>query len=249
MSAAVIHHRLRDIDVLEIEFGQQLLGALIHRAVVHAAARQRDLVAEVDVFRHRELRHEHQFLVNDHDACVFGVAYILGLERLAVPEDLPVPRAVRIHRRQHFHQRGFARAVLAAQSDAFTGRHLEVDPVERLCTAERLLDAAHFQQRRSHLVSFASRTTRSGLLRTTHAVCGVPSHAAAIGGRGVSMRERGAPMDRARRAWWVPTASPCMTLDLRHGGEACIAPLRPDALSIGRADGAFRPIHRARHAH
>ena len=40
---------------LMLEFAQQFVGALVHRRVIHAAAGQRDLVAEKDVLRHRQL--------------------------------------------------------------------------------------------------------------------------------------------------------------------------------------------------
>ena len=55
MAAAIIHHRLRGVDTANAEFAQQFVGALVHRRVVHAAAGQRDFIAEKDVLGHRQL--------------------------------------------------------------------------------------------------------------------------------------------------------------------------------------------------
>ena len=117
-----------------------------HRRVVHASAGQRQFVAHEDVFGHRQVGHQGQFLVNDDDAGGFGFADRLGLERLAVPENFAVPGAVGIDRRQHLHQGGFAGAVLAAQADAFARPDLDVDAIERFDTAEGFDDAVHLQQ-------------------------------------------------------------------------------------------------------
>jgi hypothetical protein len=72
--------------------------------VVHAAARQRDLVAEEDIFGDRQLGHQHQFLVDDDDAGRFRLADRLRPQGLAFPDNFAIPGAVRVDRRQHFHQ-------------------------------------------------------------------------------------------------------------------------------------------------
>jgi hypothetical protein len=150
MAAAVVHHRLRHIDAFDMQLAQQFVGALEHRGVVHAAARQRDLVAKKDVLRHRELRHQHQLLVDDHDPGALRVAHVHGLQRLPFPEDLAIPGAIRIDPGQHLHQRRFARAVLAAQADAFARRHGQIDTVQSLHAGKRFDDAVHRQQRLRH---------------------------------------------------------------------------------------------------
>ncbi len=103
-------------------------------------------MAHKDVFGHRQVRHQGQFLVDNDDARGLGFADRLGLEWLPVPEDFTVPGAIGVNRRQHLHQGGFARTVFTAQADTFPRPYLDIDAVQRLDTAKGFDDAVHLQQ-------------------------------------------------------------------------------------------------------
>jgi hypothetical protein len=53
-----------------------------------------------------------------------------------------------MHGAEDFHQRGFARAVLAAQRNDFAASDLKADVVERNHAGKALADSAHFGERR-----------------------------------------------------------------------------------------------------
>lgn len=146
VTAAVLRHRQRHVHVRHLELAHQGFGTVEHRRVVHAPTRQGQFVAHEDVFGHRQVRHQGQFLVDDDDAGRLGFADGLGLQRLAVPKDFALPGAIRVDRRQHLHQGGFTGTVLAAQADAFARSYLDVDAVERVDTAKAFDDAVHLQQ-------------------------------------------------------------------------------------------------------
>ncbi len=151
MAATVIHHRQRDINVGHFQLTHKFRRAPVHRRIVHAPARQRQLVSHENVLGYRQLLHQHQLLMDDDDAGSFGVAHGLRFQRLPLPQDFTLPGAARINARQHFHQRRFTRAVFAAQAEAFTSLDLDVYAVECSDSAEFLDDALHFQQIVGHV--------------------------------------------------------------------------------------------------
>src|SRR5471032_3369634 len=146
VAAAVMHHGQRHVQFRDLQFTQQLVGALVHGCVMHAPARQGNFAAHEDILGHGQLRHQHQFLVDDDDAGVFRVADRLRPQRLAFPQDFALPATVRIDAGQHLHQGRLAGAIFAAQADTFAGLHLQVDTVERADTAKLFDDAFHFKQ-------------------------------------------------------------------------------------------------------
>ncbi|MNT13749.1 hypothetical protein D3C72_1487300 [compost metagenome] len=181
MAAAVIHHGLRHVQFGNFQFAQQLVGALVHGRVMHAPAGQGNLAAHEDILGHGQLRHQHQLLVDDDDARVFRVADRLRAQGLAIPQDLAIPGAMRVHAGQHLHQGRLAGAILAAQADALAGPHLQVDAVKRADTAKLFDDAFHFKQIVGHAHSRCGYGGNVGLRGThgaanpTYGRCGRPT--------------------------------------------------------------------------
>ena len=91
------------------------LAAAAERFVPVDDAVPAGLVAQEHVFGDRELRGERKLLVNDDDADVLAVDDAAEAPLLAPVEDLAFVRAVRVDPAEHFHQRGFSGAVLAAE--------------------------------------------------------------------------------------------------------------------------------------
>ncbi len=143
VAAAILRHRQRHIHVRHLEFTHQRLGAVQHRRVVHAPTGQGQFVAHENVLGHRQVGHQGQFLMNDDNPGGLGFADGLGLERLPIPEDFPLPGAVRVHRRQHLHQGGFTRTVFTAQAHTLPRFDLDVDAVKGVDTAKAFDDAVH----------------------------------------------------------------------------------------------------------
>ena len=146
LAARVGQHRQRDVDVGHLQLVHQRRRPGVHRFVVDEPEAPSQFRAEEDVLRHRQVRHHHQFLVDDDDPRVFRLTNRVGLELLALPQDRPFPGAVRMDGRKHFHQRRLAGAVLAAESDDLAWPNLQVDPANRLDAGEFLGDAAHLQK-------------------------------------------------------------------------------------------------------
>src|SRR3569833_1355027 len=83
------------------------------------------LVAQEDVLRDRQVRHQRELLVDDHDADVLAVADAAELRDLAVEDDLAVIAAGRVDAGQDLHQRRLPGAVLAADGVDLTAPHRE----------------------------------------------------------------------------------------------------------------------------
>ena len=111
----------------------------------HAVAR---LLAQEDVLPHRHVGDEGEFLVDDGDALVDGLAdgCVAQLKFVAVQLDRPGVGAVGVDPAQDLHQGGLAGAVLPAQSVDFASPHLDahvgegVDPGESLGYAGNIED-------------------------------------------------------------------------------------------------------------
>ena len=103
------------------------------------------LPAEHHVLDHRHRLDQHEVLVNHRDAGRHRLAGMVTGKFSAAEDD----RAGigRHHSEKHFHQRAFARTVLAEQTEDLTRLHVEIDPVVGPQCAERAHNAPHFQER------------------------------------------------------------------------------------------------------
>ena len=109
------------------------------------------LAAEENIRRHVEIIQDVQFLVDERDAVAHGVIDAVDFHRLAVNKDFPGVRLV--DAAEDFHQRGFARAVLADQRDDLARINFEVHFAQREHAGEALGYSAQLEQRRRWLVT------------------------------------------------------------------------------------------------
>ena len=79
------------------------------------------------------------------DAFAFGITNVRGLKHLTGKDDFALVAAVRIDPAQHLHQRGFPRAVFAAQRHHFAGVQPQAYVVDRFHRPEGFGDAFHFK--------------------------------------------------------------------------------------------------------
>ena len=154
--------RLGDLDQLllaDAEIGDERVGRFFQADLlpaVRASWRRRasqsmtpicrGLVAEKDILGDRQQRNERQFLMDDDDAEMFAVGNGGEPALLALVDDFAFIGAVGIDAAEHFHQRRFAGAVLAANRvnlaafttrltsrSAFTpGKLLEIPRISRI---------------------------------------------------------------------------------------------------------------------
>ena len=127
-----------------------LRGLGVGQVPVDEAAAAPPLVAEEDVLGDRQVRHQRELLVDDHDPDVLAVADAAEVHRLAVVDDLAVVAAGRVDAREHLHQRGLAGAVLTADRVDLAAADVEVDVLQRLDPGEGLGDGAHLQDVLGH---------------------------------------------------------------------------------------------------
>ena len=104
-----------------------------------------DLIAQEDVLLDRHIRHQGKFLMDNHDTLAFGIANGLEFAGLAVVDDIAFIGAVRVHARQHVHQRRFAGAVFTADGEYLATFHGDIHILERSDRAETLDDMIHLQ--------------------------------------------------------------------------------------------------------
>ena len=128
--------------LFESDLVQQGLRHLVRRHPVDHAALG-GLVAQEDVFGDGQEGHQGQLLVDDGHAQMFAVADALELALFPLKHDGAAVAAVGVDAREHFHQRGFARAVFAHDGVDFTGAHLQVDPVQGNDAREGFADIPH----------------------------------------------------------------------------------------------------------
>ena len=106
------------------------------------------LAGQVDVFGHRQVRHEVQLLVNDRDARRLGL-----VRRIEVPHFALVGERAFVGRElaaDHFHQRRLAGAVFAAHRVHLAAVQFQAHPFERGDREEALGDALQAQQGLDH---------------------------------------------------------------------------------------------------
>ena len=133
----------RDFDA---ECAHRLHRAAVHRLVVERQTARR-LAAEKHVLRHREMRREHDLLVDQHDAAT------LGVDRTAQADFRPVePELASARRqmpRQDFHQGRLARAIFADDRVDLAGCDREIDVGEDLDRPEgtRQTNSLHHRTR------------------------------------------------------------------------------------------------------
>ncbi len=161
----LLRQRLGDLDQLllaDAYVGDQRIGGFLqaHRLHQLAAAAEgfvpvddavpRRLVAQKHIFGDRELRRERKLLVDDDDADMLAVGDPVETALFALIEDLAFVGAERMDPAEHFHQRGFSSAVLAAKGVdlAFLNRKIDVpqgdDPRELFGDAPHFEDCRHF---------------------------------------------------------------------------------------------------------
>jgi hypothetical protein len=101
------------------------------------------LAAKKNVFASRQMRDEIKFLVDGADAQALRVLWVPDLDVLSVKNDLP--RTLMIGSAQNFHERGFARAVLAEKDMNLTPPQIEINVVQSHDAGKGLPDMTHFQ--------------------------------------------------------------------------------------------------------
>ena len=134
--------------------GQKLRGHFILFALVEQYAVHR-LAADEYVFRHRQILHQVQFLMDDGNAQRLRVARVVDLHGLAVEQDLA--RVHLVDACEHLHHRRFSGAVLAHQRVDFAAFQFKVAIVQRVNAWKVFLDPPHLQQDFTH----APRTSLS----------------------------------------------------------------------------------------
>ncbi|MOA14569.1 hypothetical protein D3C78_1346770 [compost metagenome] len=83
--------------------------------------------------------------MNDGDTFTLGIANMSRLQRLSGKYDFALVASVRIDTAQHFHQRGFPRAIFTTQRDDFAGIQAQAYIVDGFHRAKSFGDAFHFQ--------------------------------------------------------------------------------------------------------
>jgi hypothetical protein len=121
------------------------------------------LVAQNDVLCDRQVRHQGELLVDDHDAPALAVGDVAEVPGLALVDDLARVGSVRIDAAQDFHQGRLARAILAHEGMDLGGRDGQIDVAQRLHARKRLRDAPHFEDglHGTSSSSFVTRTPRA----------------------------------------------------------------------------------------
>ncbi len=151
---------LGDLDHLLLGHRQRLhqsVRADVHPQPVEASLRIRaqpcpvdepaapGLACQVDVFRHRQVRDQVQFLVDDDDSQPLGHLGRGELHRIAAEGDASAIGLV--HPAHDLHEGGLARTVLAAQGMHFACVDFEIHAVQHGRAVETLADSFELQER------------------------------------------------------------------------------------------------------
>ena len=160
----------------EVELGEHLARLLVHARAIdqreRAEAPHRK-VAERDIFRNGEGRHEPQLLRDGHDARGDGIARARKMAFL--PVDAHDAAVGTVNAAQDPDQGSLARAVLPDDGVDFAPRHGEVDAVKRDCGAKAFAHALGVHRRTSHRESIrchiAARRRRRSVYLGTNATC------------------------------------------------------------------------------
>ena len=128
------------VDV-QVEGTEQLLR---HPVLLRLVQEQplTGLPADEDVFRHRQILHQVQLLVDDADTFALGIPGAVNLDLLA--EVLDGASVLLVNAGENLHQGGLARPVFSHQGHYLSGAHLKMRVVQRVDAGEVFLDAVHF---------------------------------------------------------------------------------------------------------
>src|SRR6185436_12703457 len=122
---------------------------VVDRALVEHEPRPPPWLApEEDVLGHGQVRHQVELLVDDADPESQRGARARDHDRRATEPDRA--RVAAIYTREHLHERGLARAVLADQRMDLAGAELEPGLIERTHAGEGLVNALHRDQWLAH---------------------------------------------------------------------------------------------------
>ena len=138
-------------DGLRIKVEMQLFKQSLRHGVLLRLVDERAfhrLAADKDVFRHGQVLHEVQLLVDDADAERLRVARAVDLDLLA--KKLDRAAVARVDAGQHLHERRFAGAVFADERHDLALADLELRIVQRVDAREVFLDPGHSENRIGH---------------------------------------------------------------------------------------------------
>jgi hypothetical protein len=130
---------------LEAEFAQPTGGLLAHESVVDHPKTVAQFASQKEIFKGAQFRDLIQLLMDDRQALALGTARIGGGQGATLERD--AARIERVHAGQDFHQRAFARAVLAHQRVNLVRVGRERNLIERDHAGKAFGDAGHFEQR------------------------------------------------------------------------------------------------------
>ena len=130
-----------EIHGAEDGFRLRIEGAFVEQQPTQLAR----FAANEDVLRGGQVAHQREFLMNDGNALIERLARAAHFDGLTIEPDLA--SIALINAGQHFHQRGFASAILAHQGMNFASAQLEARIVQRAHAGECLVDAHHFDER------------------------------------------------------------------------------------------------------
>lgn len=150
----LLRDRQRLDDGLRDKLQMQLVEQLLRHGVLLCLVDERalhGLAADIDVFRHSQVLHEVQLLMDDADAERLRVARAVDLDMLSKEFDRAA--VARVDAGQHLHERRLACAVFADQRHDLALADLQLRVVQRVDAREVFLDTGHSENRFGH-VSF-----------------------------------------------------------------------------------------------
>ena len=128
----------RDVQVMDVQRGQQLDGFVAHGGPADRAQRVEWGVAHKDVLGDGQLRVEQQFLVDGGDAVALGIIGVAETHGFPVDDDLTGIGL--INARRDLDQGGFTRAIFAQQGVDFSRADVELNVIQGLNPRKRLGD-------------------------------------------------------------------------------------------------------------
>ena len=148
----LLRDRQRLDDGLRIEIQMQLVEQRLRHGVLLCLVDEQalhGLAADIDVFRHGQVLHEVQLLVDDADAERLRVARAVDLDMLSKKFDRAA--VARVDAGQHLHERRFTGTVFADQRHDLALANLQLRVVQRVDAREVFLDTGHSENRFGHL--------------------------------------------------------------------------------------------------
>ena len=119
-----------------------LLGFLSHGLAVTYAEALGDLLAHEEVLLHGEVKEHIELLVDEDDASLLRLLWILVADLLAVHQD--GAGILGVNAGENLHQGGFARAVLSHQRVDLPVLQVKPGVFQHLVGGEGLVDSPHF---------------------------------------------------------------------------------------------------------